>query len=224
MKKYTFMLTDYVNDAPSDWDYLYDENRDWELRHYVIANSKEDALKKLLINSKRNIIDEKTVEITEGFINYEIANDCIDERTRSWQIVSINDVREGIDYVPENITLIDFKSFKEKWSNGEETTLVYFFSDDVKITKVSKSATGWYESETIVSNKSANVIIHSHGEDIYNKGDKNIYNAQRVRFSLINDYEEEKNKKDRKRKESIKKATQASRETFLDREMPFLVA
>lgn len=224
MKKYTFMLTDYVDCEPSDWDYLYDENRDWELKHYVIANSKEEALKKLFRDFKRNIIDEETVEITEVFINYEIASDCIDEITRSWQIVSINDARDGIDYVPENITLVDFKSFKEKWGDGEKRTKVYFFSDNTKITEVSKAAPGWYESETRVSNKEASVIIHSHGEDIYNKGDKIIYAIQRVRFSLINDYEKEKSLRDRKIKESVKKATQASRETFLDREMPYLVA
>ena len=55
-------------------------------------------------------------------------------------------------------------------------------------------------------------------------GDKKIYACQSLRFKAIEKYKNEKNILARRYKASILNATKTSRQTFLDREMPYLVA
>ena len=62
MQKYTFMISGYENYDPSDYEYMYDEDRLWELTFDVIASSKEEAMKNLLndhYTKERQIVDEK---------------------------------------------------------------------------------------------------------------------------------------------------------------------
>lgn len=185
LKKFTFMLSDYVGYTPSDWDYLYDEDRYWELNYKVLAENNIDALNKLMEDSKRKIISETNVEITETFINYDFAEPFEDSLTSEYQIVSSEDARKGIDYFDKDITLIDKKICTSDWADGEQKTETYTFSDDVKIIKMRKSAPGWREYEISIHTEKHSCILQSHGEDIYNKGDCDIYQIQKQRLSLI---------------------------------------
>jgi hypothetical protein len=224
MKKFTFMLANYVDYQPSDSDYLYDEDRYWELKFIVIANNNSEALENLSKGNERKIINENSVEITETFMNYDYEEPFLDEETNTYQIVSEKDAIFGIDFVEPNISLLNYTKTEKDWSDGKSTKCIYTFSDGISIIKTNNSAPGWYESETCITNNNTSIIIHSHGEDIYNKGDKNIYSIQKIRLNLISDFHEKERLKRSIHLKSVANATSASRNTFLDREMPYLVA
>ena len=74
VNKYSGLPEDY---EPSDYEYMYDEDRLWELSYDVIASSKEEAMKKLLNgdhSKQREIIDEDRVRILRIFGNPENYN------------------------------------------------------------------------------------------------------------------------------------------------------
>ncbi len=227
MKKFTFMIEGYENYVPSDYEYMYDEDRLWELSYDVIASSKEEAMKRLLNNGytqQREIIDEDRVRIFRIFGNPENydSSECSEY---TYLIVSINDVRPGVDYVEENIIVTE-KSFTEnKWcSDGTEKISTYLFNDGFSIKRINRSAPGWSESEELLFNSSNCYILYTRGEDTYNSGDKKIYACQSSRFNAISKYENEKALIKRKFEASLLNAKETSRQTFLDREMPYLAA
>ena len=104
MQKYTFMISGYENYDPSDYEYMYDEDRLWELTFDVIASSKEEAMKKLLDDSyayQRDVIDEDRVRILRIF--GDPASQFTENSNYTYLIVSTKDVRPGVDFVEENI-------------------------------------------------------------------------------------------------------------------------
>ncbi len=226
MKKFTFMIDGYENYVPSDYEYMYDEDRLWELSYDVIASSKEEAMKKLLNDSyayQRDVIDEDRVKILRIFGDPE--SQFTENSNYTYLIVSIKDVRPGVDYVEENITIIEKSFTKNKWcSDGIEKISTYLFSDGFSIKEISRNASGWSESETILFNSNSYYTLYTRGEDTYNSGDKKIYACQSLRFKAISKYEDEKALLKRKFKASLLNAMETSRQTFLDREMPYLVA
>ena len=224
------MIDGYEDHEPSDYEYMYDEDRLWELTFDVIASSKEEAMKKLLNgdhSKQREIIDEDRVRILRIFGNPENYNSDDECTEYTYLIVSTKDVRPGVDFVEENITIIE-KSFTEnKWcSDGIEKISTYLFNDGFSIKEINRSASGWSESETILIDNSNNncFTLYTRGEDTYNSGDKKIYACQSSRFKAISKYENEKNLLRRKIEDSMLNAKETSRQTFLDREMPYLVA
>ncbi len=229
MKKFTFMIDGYEDYEPSDYEYMYDEDRLWELSYDVIASSKEEAMEKLLngaCTQQREIIDEDRVRILRIFGNPENYNS--DECTEyTYLIVNINDVRQGVDIVEENITIIEKSFSKNKWcSDGIEKISTYLFSDGFSIKEINRGAPGWSESETLLIDNSNNncFTLYTRGEDTYNSGDKKIFACQSSRFKAISKYENEKNLLRKKIEKSLLNAKETSRQTFLDREMPYLVA
>ena len=44
MKKFTFMIDGYENYEPSNYEYMYDEDRYWEDKWTVLAKDKSEAL------------------------------------------------------------------------------------------------------------------------------------------------------------------------------------
>ena len=228
MKKFTFMIDGYEDYEPSDYEYMYDEDRLWELSYDVIASSKEEAMKKLLngaYSQQREIIDEDRVRILRIFGNPENYNSDDECSEYTYLIVSIRDVRPGVDFVEENITIIEKSFTKNKWcSDGIEKISTYLFSDGFSIKEINRGASGWSESETLLFNSSSHYTLYTRGEDTYNSGDKKIYACQSLRFKAISKYEDEKALLKRKFKASLLNAMETSRETFLDREMPYLVA
>ena len=98
------------------------------------------------------------------------------------------------------------------------------FNDGFSIKEINRSASGWSESETLLLNSNSYYTLHTRGEDTYNRGDKKIYACQSLRFKAISKYEDEKALLKRKSKASLLNAMETSRQTFLDREMPYLVA
>ena len=228
MKKFTFMIDGYENYEPSNYEHMYDEDRLWEVSYDVIASSKEEAMKKLLNGDRskqREIIDEDRVRILRIFRNPENYNSDDECTEYTYLIVSTKDVRPGVDFVEENITIIE-KSFTEnKWcSDGIEKISTYLFNDGFSIKEINRSASGWSESETLLLNSNSYYTLYTRGEDTYNRGDKKIYACQSSRFKAIEKYKNEKNILARRYKASILNATKTSRQTFLDREMPYLVA
>lgn len=230
MKKYTFMISGYENYEPSDYEYMYDEDRLWELSYDVIASSKEEAMNNLLRDSyaiDRKIIDEDKVKILRIFgnpENYHSDDECSEY---TYLIVSIKDVRPGVDFVEENIFITEKSFTKNKWcSDGNEKISTYLFNDGFSIKEINRGAPGWSESETILIDNSNNncFTLYTRGEDTYNSGDKKIYACQSSRFKAIAKYENEKNLLRRKIEDSMLNAKETSRSTFLDREMPYLVA
>lgn len=227
-KKYTFMIDGYEDYEPSDYEYMYDEDRLWELSYDVIASSKEEAMKKLLIGAcsqQREIIDEDRVRILRIFGNPENYNSYDECTEYTYLIVSTKDVRPGVDFVEENITIIE-KSFTEsKWcSDGIEKISTYLFSDGFSIKEINRGAPGWSESETLLFNSNNCYTLYTRGEDTYNSGDKKIYACQSTRFKAISNFNKEIENKKKIKKDSLNKAMIISRHTFLDREMPYLVA
>ena len=228
MKKFTFMIRGYENYDPSDYEYMYDEDRLWELSYDVIASSKEEALNNLLKDSyakDRKIIDEDGVKILRIFGNPE--NYHSDECTEyTYLIVSIKDVRPGVDFVEEDIFVTEETFSKNKWcSDGLEKTTTYFFNDGFKIVKISNSAPGWSEGKTLLivpDNKT--YTLYTYGEDVYNQGDKKINESQALRYKAISTHEKIKSEIKRKFDASMRNTIETSRLTFLDREMPYLVA
>ena len=228
MKKFTFMIDGYEIYEPSNYEHMYDEDRLWEVSYDVIASSKEEAMKKLLNGDRskqREIIDEDRVRILRIFGNPENYNSDDECTEYTYLIVSTKDVRPGVDFVEENITIIE-KSFTEnKWcSDGIEKISTYLFNDGFSIKEINRSASGWSESETLLLNSNSYYTLYTRGEDTYNSGDKKIYACQSLRFKAIEKYKNEKNILARRYKASILNATKTSRQTFLDREMPYLVA
>lgn len=227
-KKYTFMISGYENYDPSDYEYMYDEDRLWELSYDVIASSKEEAMKKLLNDSyayQRDVIDEDRVKILRIFGDPE--SQFTENSNYTYLIVSTKDVRQGVDIVEENITIIEKSFTKNKWcSDGIEKIYTYLFNDGFSIKEINRGATGWSESETLLIDNSNNncFTLYTRGEDTYNSGDKKIYACQSSRFKAIAKYENEKNLLKRKIEDSMLNAKETSRLTFLDREMPYLVA
>ena len=220
------MIDGYENYEPSNYEHMYDEDRLWEVSYDVIASSKEEAMKKLLNDSyayQREIIDEDRVRILRIFGDPE--SQFTENSNYTYLIVSIKDVRPGVDFVEENITIIE-KSFTEnKWcSDGIEKISTYLFNDGFSIKEINRSASGWSESETLLLNSNSYYTLYTRGEDTYNSGDKKIYACQSLRFKAIEKYKNEKNILARRYKASILNATKTSRQTFLDREMPYLVA
>lgn len=229
MKKYTFMISGYENYDPSDYEYMYDEDRLWELTFDVIASSKEEAMKNLLndyYTKERQIVDEKEVKIFRIYGNPDHYDVC-ETSYYTYVIVSEKDVRPGVDFVEENIIIIEKSFTKNKWcSDGIEKISTYLFNDGFSIKEINRGATGWSESETILIDNSNNncFTLYTRGEDTYNSGDKKIYACQSLRFKAISKYEDEKAQLKRKFKASLLNAMETSRQTFLDREMPYLVA
>ncbi len=228
MKKFTFMIDGYEDHEPSDYEYMYDEDRLWELSYDVIASSKEEAMKKLLDDSyayQRDVIDEDRVKILRIFGDPE--SQFTENSNYTYLIVSTKDVRPGVDFVEENITIIEKSFTKNKWcSDGIEKISTYLFSDGFSIKEINRGAPGWSESETLLIDNSNNncFTLYTRGEDTYNSGDKKIYACQSLRFKAISKYEDEKALLKRKFKASLLNAMETSRQTFLDREMPYLVA
>ena len=228
MQKYTFMISGYENYDPSDYEYMYDEDRLWELTFDVIASSKEEAMKNLLndhYTKERQIVDEKEVKIFRIYGNPDHYDVC-ETSYYTYVIVSEKDVRPGVDFVEDNIFITDVTFTKDKWcDDGIEKTTSYFFNDGFKLVKINISATGWSEGKTLlIDSDNKSYILYTYGEDVYNQGDKKINEAQALRYKAISKYEDIKNEIKRKFDASMRNAIETSRLTFLDREMPYLVA
>lgn len=227
MKKYTFMISGYENYDPSDYEYMYDEDRLWELSFDVIATSKEEAMNNLLRDSyakDRQIIDEDKVQILRIFGDPE--NQFTETSNYTYVLVKENAVRSGVDFVEDNIFITDVTFTKDKWcDDGIESTTSYFFNDGFKLVKINISATGWSEGKTLlIDSNNKSYTLYTYGEDVYNQGDKKINEAQALRYKAISKYEDIKNEIKRKFDASMRNAKETSRKTFLDREMPYLVA
>ena len=130
MQKYTFMISGYENYDPSDYEYMYDEDRLWELTFDVIASSKEEAMKNLLndhYTKERQIVDEKEVKIFRIYGNPDHYDVC-ETSYYTYVIVSEKDVRPGVDFVEENIIITEKSFTKNKWcSDGIEKISTYLF-------------------------------------------------------------------------------------------------
>lgn len=227
MKKYTFMISGYEDYEPSDYEYMYDEDRLWELSYDVIASSKEEAMMKLLNDNytrNREIIDENNISIFRIYGDPE--NQFTETSNYTYVLVNEKDVRSGVDFVEENIFITDVTFTKDKWcSDGIEKTTSYIFNDGFKIVKINISATGWSEGKTLlIDSNNKSYTLHTYGEDVYNQGDKKINQAQALRHKAISRYEDIKSEIKRKYDASMRNAKETSRLTFLDREMPYLVA
>lgn len=222
MKKYTFMIKGYEDYIPSDYECLYDEDRLWELSYDVIANSKLEAMNSLFKDCHREVIDEDSVFIQRIFGS----EDCEYATNHTYLIVGIEDVRLGVDFVKEDIRITKKTLSEKKWcSDGTERVRTYFFDDGFSIKEIYRGAPGWSESETLLVNPSNKYYtLHTHGEDTYNQGNKSINACQSPRFKAISEYERLEEMTKRRFKASMLNATQTSRQTFLDREMPYLVA
>ena len=221
------MIDGYEDYTPSDREYMYDEDRLWEVSYDVIASSKEEAMENLLKDNyakERKIIDEDRVKILRIFGDPE--NQFTESSFYTYLIVSIKDVRPGVDFVEDNIFITDVTFTKDKWcDDGIESTTSYFFNDGFKLVKINISATGWSEGKTLlIDSNNKSYTLYTYGEDVYNQGDKKINEAQALRYKAISKYEDIKNEIKRKFDASMRNAKETSRKTFLDREMPYLVA
>ena len=221
------MISGYENYEPSDYEYMYDEDRLWEVSYDVIATSKEEAMNNLLNDNyakERNIIDEDRVRILRIFGDPE--NQFTESSYYTYVIVSTKDVRSGVDFVEDNIFITDVTFTKDKWcSDGIKKTTSYIFNDGFKIVKINISATGWSEGKTLlIDSNNKSYTLRTYGEDVYNQGDIKINEAQALRYKVISKYEDNKSEIKRKHDASMKNAKESSRLTFLDREMPYLVA
>ena len=147
------MISGYENYDPSDYEYMYDEDRLWELTFDVIASSKEEAMKNLLndyYTKERQIVDEKEVKIFRIYGNPDHYDVC-ETSYYTYVIVSEKDVRPGVDFVEDNIFITDVTFTKDKWcDDGIEKTTSYFFNDGFKLVKINISATGWSEGKTLL--------------------------------------------------------------------------
>lgn len=227
MKKYTFMLNGYENYEPSDYEYMYDEDRLWECSFDVIASSKDEAMMKLLNDNytkQREIVDVNKVSILRIYGDPE--NQFTESSYYTYVLVNENDVRSGVDFIEDNIFITDVTFTKDKWcSDGIKKTTSYIFNDGFKIVKINISATGWSEGKTLlIDSNNKSYTLRTYGEDVYNQGDIKINEAQDLRYKAISKYENIKNEIKRKFDASMKNAKETSRLTFLDREMPYLVA
>ncbi|WP_418181241.1 hypothetical protein ACNSOL_12090 (plasmid) [Aliarcobacter lanthieri] len=224
MKKYIFKIEEYADYEPSSYEYLNDENRYWEDQWTVFAKDESEALNLLFKDCERKIIDSKRVKVLRYYGNPEL--EACENDNFTYIIVGEDIARVGVDFVEKNIIVIE-KSFTEnKWcSDGIEKISTYLFNDGFSIKEIYRSAPGWSESETLLIGSNNNCYtLHTRGEDTYNRGNKELYQAQNLRFEAISKLNTEIQEKAKIKKKSCYKAMMTSRETFLDREMPHLVA
>ncbi len=224
MKKFTFKIEEYADYEPSNYEYMYDEDRYWEDKWTVLAKDKSEALNLLFKDCSREIIDSNRVKVRRYYGNPEL--EACETDNFTYIIVSEDKVRVGVDFVNVDTFVLEYSKTKKTWvDNGDKTISTYLFDDGFKIIKICNSAPGWSEGETLlIDSNNKSYTLRTYGEDAYDRGNKELYQAQTLRFEAISKFNTEIENKEKLKKKSCYKAMMTSRETFIDREMPHLVA
>lgn len=220
--KIVVIREEYENYCPSDREY-YAEETPWKDRWIAVGKNKEEAFVDFYLNQLPIHINWGAYydhKIPKEQLEYE-AERKLEERKREVENLTFNDNNAafgfkivktekaimGLDCLPENLEVVDETETKTPWgSDGDCRETISLFNDGFEIIDKCNSAPGWFESEKLLihKEKGIKVLLHSHGEDIYNKGDTVVEEIQRGRENLISEYREKLNEIKRKKSQNMK--------------------